>query len=130
MATVSSVHAVNEQTMGVPYPYTDERSGWWLKRQIVDKYKLCERVHAAVSARRPSDTVSLHEYPDIVEIYRTSHEVCRGLHFTTTRSDLPGARVRRRLLQEVRLGHGCVRRVDGAYRSRRARNAADRRLRR
>ena len=30
MATVSSVHAVNEQTLGVPYPYTDERSGWWL----------------------------------------------------------------------------------------------------
>ena len=26
MATISSVHAVNEQTMGVPYPYTDERS--------------------------------------------------------------------------------------------------------
>jgi hypothetical protein len=38
MATISSVHAVNEQTAGVPYPYTDERSGWWLKRQIVDKY--------------------------------------------------------------------------------------------
>jgi len=38
MATISSVHAVNEMTAGVPYPYTDERSGWWLKRQIVDKY--------------------------------------------------------------------------------------------
>lgn len=40
MATVSSVHAVNEITMGVPYPHTDERSGWWLKRQIVDRHGL------------------------------------------------------------------------------------------
>ena len=54
---------------------------------------LRERVYAAVSARRPSDQVSLRKYSNFVEIYRTSHEVYRGLHFTTTRIDLPGARL-------------------------------------
>ena len=74
--------------------------------------------------------MSVREHPDTVEIYRTSHEVHRGLHGTFDKLNMPGARLRCGLLNEVRLGFRCLRRVDGAHRFGSARNFKNRRLRR